>query len=282
MIRRHSFLLSMACAIALAFSGCATAPLQSPTAAADSALQAPRLIALEGAQNFRDIGGYRTANGRRVKWGMIFRSADLSKLTGSDLKSLNGLGIQTVYDLRSTGERRTAPDAFKGGSATVSLEYDNNSQAIQAALRSNPTPELLRSAFRTTYPTLLVTLQPEYHQLFDGLLEGKGATLYHCSAGKDRTGIATALILSALGVPRETIIADFLMSNRYYHPAANASPMGALAPELSAVLQGVDESYLRTTFDVIDAQYGSVEGYFERALGVDKAKIARLRKLYTE
>jgi protein-tyrosine phosphatase len=269
-------------ATALALGACVTAPRHSTAVAADSALHAPRLIALEGTQNFRDIGGYRTVDGRRVKWGMIFRTADLSKLTKSDVVTVGDLGIQTVYDLRSTGERRSAPDAFTGRSATVSLDYDTNAQAIIAALRSQPTPAALRSALATTYPELLTTLQPEYRQLFDGLLAGQGATLYHCTAGKDRTGMATALILSALDVPRETIYADYLMSNRFYHPAANATPMGGLSPELSAALMGVDESYLRAAFDAIDAKYGSVKGYLDRALGVDAAKLTRLRALYTE
>jgi protein-tyrosine phosphatase len=266
---------------ALALGACAAAP--KPTAPVpDSALRAPRLIALEGAQNFRDIGGYRTADGRRVKWGMIYRSADLSKLTATDIANLNGLGIDTVFDLRSTGERRSAPDVFAGRSATVSLDYDVHSQAISAALRSAPTPESLRKALAATYPELLTSIQPELRQLFGQLLEGSGSTIYHCTAGKDRTGMATALILSALGVPRETIYADYLMSNRFYHPAASSTPMGALPPELSAVLIGVDESYLRTVFDSIDAQYGSVNGYLDRALGVDATKIARLRAVYTE
>jgi protein-tyrosine phosphatase len=267
---------------ALALGACAAAPKPTTAPVPDSALRAPRLIALEGAQNFRDIGGYRTADGRRVKWGMIYRSADLSKLTASDIANLNGLGVDKVFDLRSTGERRSAPDVFVGRGATVSLDYDVHSQAISAALRSAPTPESLRKAMAAAYPELLTSIQPELRQLFDQLLEGKGSTIYHCTAGKDRTGVATALILSALGVPREMIYADYLMSNRFYHPAASATPMGGLPPELSAVLIGVDESYLRTVFDSIDAQYGSVDGYLDRALGIGAAKITRLRALYTE
>jgi protein-tyrosine phosphatase len=267
---------------ALTLGACAAAPAPSTASAADSALRAPRLIALEGAQNFRDIGGYRTVDGRRVKWGLILRSADLSRLTDADLASLNDLSIQTVFDLRSTSERRSAPDVFAGRSATVSVDYDINAQAIAAALRSGPTAESLRSALSTTYPQLLTSLQPEYRQLFDRLLEGQGTTIYHCTAGKDRTGMATALILSALGVPRETIFADYLMSNRFYHPAANATPVRGLSPDLLAVLMGVDESYLQAFFDFINAQYGSVDGYLDRALGVDAARIVRLRALYTE
>ena len=273
---------SLIVSVALAMGTCASAQVPLPTPVADSALRAPRLIALEGAQNFRDIGGYRAADGRRVKWGLLFRSADLSKLTEADVATLGNLGIQTVFDLRSTSERRGAPDVFAGRSSTVSLDYDVNSQAISAALRSGPTAESLRAAMSATYPLLATSLQPEYRQLFNQLLEGKGATIYHCTAGKDRTGMATALILSALGVPRETIYADYLMSNRFYHPIAAATPMGGLPPELSAVLMSVDQNYLRAFLESINAQYGSVDGYLDRAMGIDAAKIARLRALYTE
>jgi protein-tyrosine phosphatase len=266
----------------IALGACAAKPVRPTTPVPDSAVHAPRVIPLQGAQNFRDIGGYRTADGRRVKWGLIYRSADLSKLTEADLAILNSLGVQTVFDLRSTSERRSAPDVFAGRSITVTLDYEINTQAISSALRSRPTAESLRSALSTTYPVLLTSLQPEYRQLFNELLGGKDATIYHCTAGKDRTGMATALILSALGVPRETIFADYLMSNRFYHPAANATPMGGLPPELSAVLMSVDESYLQAFFDSIDAQYGSVDNYLDKALGVDAAKIARLRAVYTE
>jgi protein-tyrosine phosphatase len=267
--------------IVLVLAACTSAPVKSTAPGPDSALKAPRLIALEGAQNLRDIGGYRTVDGRRVKWGIIYRSADLSKLTGSDLATLNGLDVHTVFDLRSTSERHSAPDAFAGHSATVSLDYNIDAHNIVAALSSSPSPESLRKAMATTYPVLLSTLQPEFRQLFTELLEGPGATLYHCTAGKDRTGVATALILSALGVPRETIYADYMMSNRFYNPA-NAPAMGGLSPELAATLKAVDESYLRAVFDAIDAQYGSIDGYLDHALGVDAAKIARLRTLYTE
>lgn len=270
-------------AFALTCSACANAPAQAPaeTVAADSALQAQRLIALEGAQNFRDIGGYRTQDGRRVKWGLLFRSADLSALTDADIAALNRLNVHVLYDLRSTSERRADPDAWRGPGAPVSFSRDyETDRQIFAALRGTPTVESVHAAMRTYYPAALTALTPEYRDLFASLLEGQGATLYHCTAGKDRTGIATALILSALGLPRETIYADYLMSNRFYHSTAGA--MGALPPDVAAALNGVDESYLRAAFDAIDAQYGSLNAYIERGLGVDAAGVARLRALYTE
>jgi protein-tyrosine phosphatase len=272
-------------ATALLLTACASAPLQQAPSAAiasDSALQAPRLITLEGAQNFRDIGGYRTADGKRVKWGLIYRSAALSGLTASDVSALDSLSVQRVYDLRSTTERRAAPDAWTGPGAPsiIAHDYETNAHWVGSALRTSPTAESVRTAMEATYPDMLTILAPDYRDLFANLLEGQGATLYHCTAGKDRTGIATALILSALGVPRETIYADYLMSNRFYRPSAGAFP--SLPPEVLQALLGVDERYLRAAFTAIDTQYGSVEGYLDQALGVDAAGIARLRALYTE
>jgi protein-tyrosine phosphatase len=274
---KHAFIA----ASLLAFSACATAP--SAPAGPDSALNAPRIIALEGAQNFRDIGGYRTADGHRVKWGLIFRSAALSEVTAEDIARLNELGVTTVYDLRSTGERRSAPDAWTGEGApeVVALDYEMDSSAIGVAMRAAPTVESVRAGMASFYPSVLTTLNAEYRDMFEGLIAGEGATLYHCTAGKDRTGVATALILTALGVPRETIYADYLMSNRYYHPAANPM-MAQLPPEVVQALMGVDESYLRATFDAIESQYGTVENYLDTQLGVDAADIGRMRALYLE
>ena len=125
-----------------------------------------------------------------------------------------------------------------------------------------------------------------------GLLKGDGGVVYHCSAGKDRTGVATALVLSALGVPRETILADYELSNRYFNGLASAAgaesrkddpQMAAFAklpPEVLKVFMGVDARYLQAVFDEIDAKYGSVDAYLDKELGVDAADIARLKALY--
>ena len=266
---------------------------QAPAPVGDSAILAPRLVPLEGVQNFRDVGGYRTIDGRRVKWGLIYRSGELSHLTPQDLLLVTELDIDTVHDLRSVEERQSEPTAWTGPDAPriVAHDYVMDLSAMGALFQGTITAERASDAFASMYPSMLEQQRPQETALFESLLEGDGATLYHCTAGKDRTGLATALILSALGVPRETILHDYELSNRYFTggmaaregsaSAANAA-FAQLPPEVIAVFMGVDARYLREVFARIDSQYGSVEAYLDQVLSVDAADIQRLRGLYTE
>ena len=278
----------------LAFSDPAAGAVpQAPTPAGDSAILAPRVVPLEGVQNFRDIGGYRTSDGRRVKWGLIFRSAELSHLTSADLSLVRELDIRTIHDLRSVTERQSEPTAWTGPDAprVVSHDYVMDMAAMGALFRGALTADKAKDAFAALYPSMLDQQKPQETALFASLLEGEGSTLYHCTAGKDRTGLATALILSALGVPRETILYDYELSNRHYsgglgaRDGATSSTNPALAQlpqEVIAVFMGVEARYLREVFTRIDSEYGSVEAYLDLELGVDAADIQRLKALYTE
>lgn len=270
----------------------ATVP-QAPAPVGDSAILAPRVVPLEGVQNFRDIGGYRTRDGRRVKWGLIYRSAELSHLTSADLSLVRDLDIRTVHDLRSVSERESEPTAWTGPEAprVVSHDYVMDMAAMGALFQGAVTAERAKDAFASLYPSMLEQQKPQETSLFAGLLEGDGATLYHCTAGKDRTGLATALILSALGVPRETILYDYELSNRHYtgglgardgNTTSTSSALAQLPPEVVAVFMGVEARYLREVFTRIDNEYGSVEAYLDRELGVDATDIQRLKALYTE
>jgi len=291
-MKRILFAAVVCCGIASG-SLAGEAVAQAPAPIGDSAILAPRLVPLEGVQNFRDIGGYRTVDGRRVKWGLIYRSGELSHLTPQDLLLVSELDIETVHDLRSVEERQTDPTAWTGPDAPriVAHDYDMDLSAMGALFQGTLTEERARDAFASMYPSMLEQQRPQERALFENLLEGDGATLYHCTAGKDRTGLATALILSALGVPRETILYDYELSNRYFTggiaaregsaSAANAA-FAQLPPEVIAVFMGVDARYLREVFAQIDRRYGSVEAYLDQELDVDAADIERLRSLYTE
>jgi len=266
---------------------------QVPAPVGDSAILAPRVVPLEGVQNFRDIGGYRTRDGRRVKWGLIFRSAELSQLTTADLSLVRELDIKTIHDLRSVSERESEPTVWTGPAAPriVSHDYAMDLSAMGALFQGAVTAEKAKDAFASMYPAMLDQQKPQEIALFASLLEGEGSTLYHCTAGKDRTGLATALILSALGVPRETILYDYELSNRHYtvDMAARAGSstsandaFAQLPPEVIAVFMSVEARYLREVFTRIDREYGSVEAYLDRELGVDASDLQRLQALYTE
>lgn len=281
-----------ACLMAAGSALALPAPQAAP-ATAEAQAQPERLIGLEGVQNARDIGGYRTADGRTVKWGVIFRTASLEGLTLADMAVLSGHNLQAVHDLRSVEERQSEPTEWTGDAAPrfVAHDYTMDMAGFAQLFQGEVTEDRARATFEAMYPEILKMQQPQHRALFADLLTGEGAVLYHCTAGKDRTGVATALILSALGVPRETILQDYELSNRYYDPEygqddahAGDDPMVAaflsLPEDVRAVFMGVDADYLQAVFDHIDQNYGSVEAYLDREIGVDAADIARLQDLY--
>ena len=253
-----------------------------------------RLLPLQGVENARDIGGYRTIDGRTVKWDLIYRTAELSTLTPGDIATLNARGVRSVHDLRTVEERQADPTVWTGEDAPqiTAIDYTMDMSGFVALFQGGvPTAEQAHELFEASYPEMLLMQRPQHRALFADLLRGEGPVLYHCTAGKDRTGVATALILSALGVPRETILTDYELSNRYFtgHSfAADAEADPAMAffmqlPEdVRAVFMGVDADYLVAVFDVIDRDYGSVEAYLDREIGVDGADLDVLRALYTE
>jgi protein-tyrosine phosphatase len=245
---------------------------------------AERLVPLDGAMNFRDVGGYETTDGRFVRWGKIYRSAALSGLTPDDLAKIQDLDIRYVYDLRSVDERRDEPTRWpQTGATMVSHDYEMDISAFMAAFADGPSADKVRAAMTSFYPAVVDSHKIQFRAIFAELLEGdEGAILYHCSAGKDRTGVQTALILSALGVPRETVIEDFLLSNQHHTMSGDTGPMAGMPPEVLEVLGGVERPYLEAFFAEIDRRYGGVEGYLAAELEVDAQDIARLRALYTE
>ena len=294
-MRRRMIVPAFAAALLATWSIHQQAIAQTPVPSGDSAILAPRLVPLAGVQNFRDIGGYRTLDGRHVVWGRIYRSAELSRLTPADLTAVTRLNIHTIYDLRSVSERRAEPTAWTGSGAPAILtrDYDLDLSAMAGLYQGTPTVDRARAAFVNLYSTFLDTQRSQEAALFEALLRNEGATLYHCTAGKDRTGLATAMILSALGVARETILYDYELSNRYFSAVIPASGSGAnqakpqvesgrLPPDVAAVFMRVDADYLIAVFEQIDRDYGSIETYLDQRLGVDADDIRRLRALYTE
>nr|WP_316627424.1 tyrosine-protein phosphatase [uncultured Brevundimonas sp.] len=288
---------------ALALSACATSASVSAvqaqaTQASAAAPNAPadheRLLPLQGVQNARDIGGYRTVDGRTVKWDVIYRTGELSALTPDDVAFLRGHGLRAIHDLRTVEERRNHPTAWTGEGAPpiTATDYTLDMLSFSDLFKDGvPTAERAREVFTASYPQLLRMQRPQHRALFADLLKGDGPILYHCTAGKDRTGMATALILSALGVPRQTILTDYELSNRYYRAQASATGAEAdpgmsaflqMPPDVRAVFMGVDARYLQAVFDLIDRDYGSVEIYLDRELDVDAADLQRLRTLYTQ
>ncbi len=250
-----------------------------------------RVLPLERGSNFRDLGGYTTTDGRRVRWGRIYRSGAMPLLSEQDYSKLSKLKIASIIDLRSTDERQIAPDELDDRTGAMFLSNDYSLRKLMAGMTTGNGEYLYRGMGKS--------LAPQYRTIFRRLLANDGATLYHCSAGQDRTGVASALILSALGVARETILADYHLSTKLrrpqfempplnpadwpgnpivpYYVAGQAKPGGPTAEPLYSA-KGV--SHLVQFFEVIDQEYGSVEGYLEKELGITRADIQQLKKTY--
>jgi protein-tyrosine phosphatase len=248
----------------------------------------PRLLPLEGGFNLRDMGGYAAADGRVVKHGALFRSGLMSMLTEADERHLAGLGIATVCDLRRPGERRRNPTRWcaPAGAFYWSRDYDETSGVLGELLRgSAPSAAEMRESMLALYPEILVDHAPSYRFLFGRLLGGHVPLLFNCSAGKDRTGVGAALILAALGVSRESIFEDYLLTNDH----ADFSRMmrrgdrdferyAAIGEEVLRPLFAADADYLTAMFESLDRDHGGLDAYL-RGLGVDDAAKARLREL---
>jgi protein-tyrosine phosphatase len=260
-----------------------------PLAAKDVAPVPNRMIEMDGGRNFRDVGGYRTTDGRRVRWATLYRSGSLGSLTPSGMAQLRHLNVRAIIDLRMTDERRRDPNNWLAianpGYWTRDYRLGGDSASLAQVFKdpAKLTPDSVRAAMVHGYQTMPRELAPQYRELFARLLAPEdGAVVVNCTAGKDRTGIAAALVLTALGVPYKTVREDFLLSNTglgMTSLAGSISPqIAALPPEIAKPLLGVEGPYLDAAFDQLRRDYGSVEGYLETELGIGPAQVAVLKR----
>jgi len=249
---------------------------------------ATREIKLQGAVNFRDIGGYHTKNGKTVKMGLLYRSAALNTLTDADLTKLAALHIKYDFDFRGPYEVKTAPDKIPTGTSRISLPAGSENIGDSNYMK-NMGKYLKSDSFMMSFYTVLTPFKDRYTPLFDSLLSNKTISpmLFHCTAGKDRTGIAAALILYALGVDEQTIFEDYEATN-YYRRNENAKTITqmtkyyGLDEKIASNLMGAKKEYIAATFATIRSNFGTIESYLEKELGLNAAKINKLRKIYLE
>jgi protein-tyrosine phosphatase len=258
--------------VALGLMSCKTAP-QADVASGEAGL----LLPLTGAFNIRDAGGYKTTNGKIVKTGLVFRADELNHLTDEDIAYLNGLNITSVVDFRSDEERGKAQDK------EIPSVQQTHIFSIEGSgdLTKNPTALAYNSAefnaglLIDMYKTFPTDNQEQFKQFFALLQDAKNEPLlFHCTAGKDRTGFASAMFLYALGVDRGTILEDYLLSGVYLIP--KYAQIAQVAPTIMPVFE-THREYLDAAFTVIETQYGSVDKFLTNQLGVD---IKKLRKMY--
>jgi protein-tyrosine phosphatase len=239
-----------------------------------------RHLNLAGASNFRDLGGYPTQDGRTVRWRQIFRSNHLGHLTDEDIAIMRDLGVRSAFDFRGT-EERTAALCCMPDIAVHSLPVEPTVVAALRAIAASGTPlstEHAVEVMRDSYRSYVQQNTRHYRTLFAHLLEDRAPLVIHCTAGKDRTGFACALILHTLGVSEDVISEDYLLTNSFYRRDPNHST--DLPDEVRQVLGSVQESFLAAAFEAIDADYGDLETYLRDGLGLGKAERASLEARY--
>src|SRR5882762_9670788 len=241
-----------------------------------------RHLNLAGASNFRDLGGYRTRDGRAVRWRQIFRSNHLGRLTEADIEVLRPLGLKSAFDFRGT-EERVAAICGLSEIAVHSLPIE---PTVVTALRARLAGGIALSpvdaldVMRDSYRNYVRYNTSSFRALFPHLLEDRPPLVIHCTAGKDRTGFACALILHVLGVPDELIAEDYLLTNRFYRRDHTAS--SDLPEEVRRVLARVEASFLAAAFDAIRDDYGDLENYLGDVLGLAEGERARLQARYLD
>ncbi|MFD4373926.1 tyrosine-protein phosphatase [Streptomyces sp. NPDC058486] len=239
---------------------------------------ADRLIRLQGTANLRDAGGFRTRDGQWVRMGEVYRSDALDKLTDADLAKLRRLGLRTVLDLRMESERAAAPDRVPAGATHVVADVLAGSGTFTAMPKSPAEAEAMMVE-GNRFMVSGDTAQAAYATVLDELADG-GGVLFHCTAGKDRTGWAEAALLTALGVPEETVMADYLASNTY-RAAANEAILSHLPPAQAAVykpLLDVRPQYLNASFEQVGKDFGSFRAYLREGVDLDAHELKSLKR----
>jgi protein-tyrosine phosphatase len=253
-----------------------------------------RILKFEGGCNFRDLGGYQTRNGRELLGGRVFRTGVLSYFTPADHERLNHLGVRVICDLRRSEERAYEPTRWPDANTQhLSWEDGTAPPTIRsvAANRSHPyTAAGMHAAMIDLYGELPAWMAPRLRGFFSRIAQGELPVLVHCAAGKDRTGIAVALLLAALDIPHETIIEDYLLTNtcdileftlRQHQAqrgvAAGDHPLSTMPDDIRTVLFAAHVDYLNAAFDQMARDHGDVHQYLRNEIGVDDAMRSKVQ-----
>jgi protein-tyrosine phosphatase len=263
----------------------------APAGAGSAVVAAERLVPLEGARNFRDLGGYPTGDGGRTRWGRVFRSDGLHALTVEDVAALGRLGLRVVYDLRHDVERTKQPSVLPEAARSVVLAIGGEStenREIMERILDGEYEEMDAGFMAAAYQQMAERDATTFVRLLTGLTDPEGVpALFHCTAGKDRTGMTAALLLSALGVDEATVLDDYELTERYW----TAERVASLRPRFEAAgvdierfggLFGAPRSAMAATLSALHERHGTVERYLVEAGGMEPEALDELRRLLVQ
>jgi len=256
----------------------------------------PRPIAFSAVRNFRDLGGYRSVDGQTVRRGLLYRSGNLHNMNDADLRLLDRLLLNRIIDFRTDMEKQREPDRLPDDPHLKVVEIPILDPSTDVALTLEQQFKAGRvddidPAYLLTEANIAMASRftPQYQQFIHEILAANGEpVLFHCTAGKDRTGYAAAILLRVLGVPPETVMFDYLLSNQYYFkPLRRSLILLTLARgrKISRILAGfleVKQSYLAAAFQTIDRLYGSFDDYVRLGLGLTPEQVNALRSIYLQ
>lgn len=227
-----------------------------------------RPLALQGASNFRDLGGYTGTDGARVRLRRVFRSDHLAELTPADQVALQALSLAHSIDFRGVAESAALPYALAGANVLPMPIEPTVVRRLRSLLATGHTPSTAETValMCETYRGFVHEHGPTFGRFLRHLLSDPRPTVFHCTAGKDRTGFAAALLLSVLGVDRDTVMEDYLLTNRLYRRNPTLEEGGP--PHVMAVLWQVQPAFLQAAFDAIDNDYGGLSRYVAGPVGI--------------
>jgi protein-tyrosine phosphatase len=246
---------------------------------------------MDGAHNTRELGGYKTTDGKSVKWGMLFRSDKLSDISETDQKYLQALGIKKIVDFRSEEEKTEDPDIIPTGISYVEMpiSVDGAMRSKIEAVLKGETDKEVESFLIDANREFVTNYTDVYENFLRGLIDEDAPTLFHCTAGKDRAGFAAAISLIALGVSREDVIKDYMKTNAFTEDRIEEI-LGQIKlmslyqtdAEILRPLIGVEQIYIETAFETAEEQYGSLENFIRDGLNISDEDIQKLRNKFLE
>ena len=252
-----------------------------------------RKLPIDGTHNFRDLGGYQTTDGRRLKWGLIYRADKLSELSGQDQRYLQRIKLAQIVDFRAQYESDEEPDIVPESVVYKSIPIavgGVDSNLLREKIESGDFGPEIADFLVDANQQFVTEFTPQYKNWIHSLLEPSNLPqVFHCTAGKDRTGFAAAILLLALGVDRQTVMDDYMKTNDYTRQITDRRvtlikvvSLWSIDAELLRPLLGVDARFLQAAFEQMEQSFGSVDNYLTNGLGLTTGKRQQLREVFLQ